>query len=165
MTQPEQTEKPDYRAWHIPLRRDQLTLRQAREDLAPVGAGQEEVPLMVQLVENPGYRIPGFELFHGEANCWTCHGSAEFTGPGLHVITENPPAGGLAAGIKVPGLRGIAQTGPYFHDGSAATLEYSRVIMDASAGSLSVSGQNATLTFEVELLGVVPNPAGAAPAP
>jgi mono/diheme cytochrome c family protein len=64
----------------------------------------------------------GFELFHGKANCWSCHESAEFTGPGLHVITENPPEGGLAAGLKVPGLRGIAQTAPYFHDGSAADL-------------------------------------------
>lgn len=64
----------------------------------------------------------GFELFHGDAGCSGCHGSAEFTGPGLHVITATPPAGGLAAGIKVPGLRGIAQTAPYFHDGSAADL-------------------------------------------
>lgn len=64
----------------------------------------------------------GFELFHGDANCWTCHQSAEFTGPGLHVITEVPPAGGLAAGIKVPGLRGVARTAPYFHDGSASDL-------------------------------------------
>jgi mono/diheme cytochrome c family protein len=64
----------------------------------------------------------GFELFHGEANCWQCHASAEFTGTGLHVITEVPPAGGLAAGIKVPGLRGVSQTAPYFHDGSAEDL-------------------------------------------
>lgn len=64
----------------------------------------------------------GFELFHGDAGCAGCHGSAEFTGPGLHVITATPPAGGLAAGIKVPGLRGIARTAPYFHDGSAMDL-------------------------------------------
>jgi hypothetical protein len=64
----------------------------------------------------------GFELFHGDAGCSGCHGSAEFTGPGLHVITATPPAGGLAAGIKVPGLRGIARTAPYFHDGSAMDL-------------------------------------------
>jgi hypothetical protein len=64
----------------------------------------------------------GFELFHGDAGCSGCHSSAEFTGPGLHVITANPPAGGLAAGIKVPGLRGVAQTAPHFHDGSAADL-------------------------------------------
>jgi hypothetical protein len=64
----------------------------------------------------------GFELFHGAAGCSACHQSAEFTGPGLHSITANPPAGGLAAGIRIPGLRGISRTAPYFHDGSAADL-------------------------------------------
>jgi mono/diheme cytochrome c family protein len=65
----------------------------------------------------------GFELFHGKANCVACHQTADLTGPGLFTdITAMPPQGGLAAGIKVPGLRGIATTAPYFHDGSAATL-------------------------------------------
>jgi len=64
----------------------------------------------------------GFELFHGEAACSRCHRSPEFTGPGLHVITATPPAGGLAAGIKVAPLRGIGKTAPYFHDGSAPDL-------------------------------------------
>ena len=64
----------------------------------------------------------GFELFHGAANCAGCHTSAEFTGPGLHAITAAPPAGGLAAGIKVPGVRGVSRAAPHFHDGSAADL-------------------------------------------
>lgn len=65
----------------------------------------------------------GFQLFHGEANCVACHSSPDFTGPGLFTdITETPPAGDLASGIHVPSLRGIGQTAPYFHDGSAATL-------------------------------------------
>jgi mono/diheme cytochrome c family protein len=64
----------------------------------------------------------GFALFHGKANCVACHMSAEFTGPGKHSITEVAPAGGLRDGIKVPGLRGIAKTAPYFHDGSAPDL-------------------------------------------
>jgi mono/diheme cytochrome c family protein len=64
----------------------------------------------------------GFALFHGKANCVACHSTAEFTGPGRHSITEVAPAGGLRDGIKVPGLRGIAKTAPYFHDGSAADL-------------------------------------------
>src|ERR1041384_5632528 len=51
--------------WHIPLSRAQLTLREAKASLAQVGAKQEEIPLMIQLVENPRYRIPGLELFHG----------------------------------------------------------------------------------------------------
>ncbi|MCI0536236.1 MAG: hypothetical protein L0Z50_13500, partial [Verrucomicrobiales bacterium] len=29
------------------------------------GARQEDIPLMVQLVENPRFDIPGFDLFHG----------------------------------------------------------------------------------------------------
>lgn len=66
----------------------------------------------------------GFMLFYGEARCSRCHQSAEFTGPRLFTgITLNPPEGGLADGIKVPGLRGISRTAPYFHDGSAATLD------------------------------------------
>ena len=64
----------------------------------------------------------GFELFHGAARCAGCHSSADFTGPGLFAITEKPPAGGLAEGVKVPSLRGIRTTAPYFHDGSAPDL-------------------------------------------
>jgi mono/diheme cytochrome c family protein len=65
----------------------------------------------------------GLALFHGKANCAACHRSAEFTGPGLFAdITASAPSGGLAAGIKVPGLRGIARTAPFFHDGSVADL-------------------------------------------
>lgn len=66
----------------------------------------------------------GFRLFYGRANCGGCHGSAEFTGPVITAnITDEPPMGGLAGGIKTPGLRGVRLTAPYFHDGSAATLE------------------------------------------
>lgn len=54
-----------YKDWHIPFRRDQLTLREARSALASVGAGQQDIPLMIQLVENPRFRIPGLTLFHG----------------------------------------------------------------------------------------------------
>jgi hypothetical protein len=66
----------------------------------------------------------GFRLFYGKAGCSSCHQTAEFTGPGLFKnITIVPPSGGLADGIKVPGLRGVSKTAPYFHDGSAATLD------------------------------------------
>ncbi|MDT8283028.1 MAG: c-type cytochrome, partial [Gammaproteobacteria bacterium] len=68
----------------------------------------------------------GMELFFGKANCVACHNSAEGTGAeGQYFtnITEQAPTGLLALGIKTPGLRGLAFTAPYFHDGSAATLE------------------------------------------
>jgi hypothetical protein len=54
-----------YRQWHNPLARDQLTLQEVRDSMSWVGAAQQEIPLMIQLVENPKYRIPGFTLFHG----------------------------------------------------------------------------------------------------
>ena len=51
--------------WHIPLSRDELTLRQSLTSLAGVGARQQQIPLIVRLLENPKYRLPGFTLFHG----------------------------------------------------------------------------------------------------
>lgn len=66
----------------------------------------------------------GARLFSGKANCVACHSTRDFTGPGLFTdITAVPPTGDLAGGIKVPGLRGVSRTAPYFHDHSAATLE------------------------------------------
>ena len=67
----------------------------------------------------------GWRLFYGKANCVACHSSGEGTGAvGKYFtnIVENPPQGLLSIGIKTPGLRGLAFTAPYFHDGSAATL-------------------------------------------
>jgi hypothetical protein len=54
-----------YQHWHHPLNRDQLTLRQVYDSLSQAGAGQLDIPLMIQLVENPRYKFPGFTLFHG----------------------------------------------------------------------------------------------------
>jgi len=51
--------------WHIPWHCDQLTLREGLAYLAPVAAAPQEIPLLVRLVENPRYRIPGLTLFHG----------------------------------------------------------------------------------------------------
>lgn len=66
----------------------------------------------------------GKALFEGKAKCATCHPAAtEFISAGRYSdITAAAPTGDLAGGIKVPGLRGIGLTSPYFHDSSAATL-------------------------------------------
>jgi cytochrome c553 len=66
----------------------------------------------------------GKTLFEGKAKCATCHPAAgEFISAGRYSnITATAPTGDLAGGIKVPGLRGIGLTAPYFHDSSAATL-------------------------------------------
>jgi cytochrome c553 len=66
----------------------------------------------------------GEALFTGKAGCAACHPAAtEFISAGRYTdITATPPTGDLAGGIKVPGLKGISKSAPYFHDGSAATL-------------------------------------------
>lgn len=54
-----------YRDWYIPFLQDNITLRQAHHSMSMVRADAEEIPLMVQLVENPRFQIPGIRLFHG----------------------------------------------------------------------------------------------------
>lgn len=51
--------------WHLPLGRGDITLRAARAELAELGAKQQEIPLVIQLVENPRFDVPGFDVFHG----------------------------------------------------------------------------------------------------
>jgi len=58
-------QKISYKQWYVPYLQDALTLRQAHQSMSLVRAGQEEIPLMVQLVENPKYQFPGFRVFHG----------------------------------------------------------------------------------------------------
>lgn len=87
----------------------------------------------------------GLELFNSKAACATCHTppffSAQFaTQDGIYYnmgigvqgrAGEDIDAGRQAvtkaeedwAAYKVPSLRNIAESGPYFHDGSVASLE------------------------------------------
>jgi hypothetical protein len=51
--------------WHIPLSAGHLTLRQGLKSLAEVGARQQKIPLLIRLMENPKYSLPGLMLFHG----------------------------------------------------------------------------------------------------
>jgi hypothetical protein len=73
---------------------------------------------------DPTPAAAGKTLFEGKAKCATCHpAAAEFISAGRYSdITATPLTGDLAGGIKVPGLRGVNLTAPYFHDNSAATL-------------------------------------------
>ncbi|MBI4870584.1 MAG: VCBS repeat-containing protein [Candidatus Riflebacteria bacterium] len=82
----------------------------------------------------------GLTMFNVRAGCAACHG-----GPLLGDAAEPPPASpfynigvtppshdigaaavfgvGLEAAFKVPGLRNVELTGPYFHNGGMATLD------------------------------------------
>jgi YVTN family beta-propeller protein len=64
-------------------------------------------------------------------SCGGCHGGTAFTNSALmplqNIGTLKPSSGkrlgGTLAGIDPPTLRDVWQTGPYLHDGSAATLD------------------------------------------
>jgi len=53
------------RSWYVPLSRATQTLRAAHAEMQGFGVGQDDIPFLVQLVENPKYDFPGVELFHG----------------------------------------------------------------------------------------------------
>jgi len=81
----------------------------------------------------------GFSIFTSEdkGNCVACHQAPNFTDNGFHNVGlksfghKNHDAGRykikpvrlMDGAFKTPPLRGIASTAPYFHDGSAKTLE------------------------------------------
>jgi cytochrome c peroxidase len=84
----------------------------------------------------------GAELFVAKAGCGTCHSGVLFTdlkyhnvGIGMDAAEPDPGRGKpandpkLNGAFKTPTLRDISQSAPYFHDGSAATLEEAVDIM------------------------------------
>ncbi len=82
-------------------------------------------------------QVNGFKVFVGKANCVACHSAPNFTDNGFHNIglasfgKKNPDVGRFAqrplklmkGAFKTPTLRDTSYAAPYFHDGSAHTLE------------------------------------------
>jgi hypothetical protein len=62
---------PPHEQWHVPLSEETLLLGQAYDSLRAIGLRQEQIPLMVQLVENPRFDLPGFDLFPGATSLET----------------------------------------------------------------------------------------------
>lgn len=74
MSLPDANCTPDSKAardWFIPLSEQDLTLRQAAELLRDVGLQQREIPLIVQLAENPKFELAGVTLFKGATDLQT----------------------------------------------------------------------------------------------
>ncbi|MEO1693958.1 MAG: cytochrome c peroxidase [Pseudomonadota bacterium] len=74
----------------------------------------------------------GFQIFTGAGQCVTCHASDRLTDDRFHDIGIQTADLGRATvtgrpsdryRFKTPTLRAIARTAPYFHNGSAATLQ------------------------------------------
>jgi cytochrome c peroxidase len=80
--------------------------------------------------------IEGYALFMGKGRCAACHtppfyGNSTFYNVGLEQGKATPDIGRSnvtkkpedTSAFKTPSLRSVALSAPYFHDGSAATLE------------------------------------------
>ena len=75
----------------------------------------------------------GFDLFVGAGGCGTCHVLPSFD-------KREPEDVGSGGTFKVPALRAVGQTGPWFHDGRYATLEEAvRVMWDFNARKIGSS--------------------------
>ncbi|MEJ2682707.1 MAG: cytochrome c peroxidase, partial [Gammaproteobacteria bacterium] len=79
---------------------------------------------------SPG-AVRGLAIFKGKARCTQCHDGANFTDNSFHNIGLNSQDVGRGAVVgdasfnkafKTPGLRNVALTAPYMHDGSEPTL-------------------------------------------
>jgi cytochrome c peroxidase len=83
--------------------------------------------------------LEGYRLFKS-LGCSSCHqgvnvGGNLFQRQGVfHPLVQGPPEI-----VRVPSLRNVATTAPYFHDGSAATL-------DDAVRKMGLAQLNATLT-------------------
>ena len=74
--------------------------------------------------------VAGQTLFRGSAQCVQCHAGPDFTDSANGVLrdvgTIKPSSGkrlgGTLSGIDTPTLKGLWNSAPYLHDGSAATL-------------------------------------------
>ena len=57
--------------WYVPLSCENKTLREAYLEMKVFGLKQEDVPFIIQLVENPKFDLPGIDIFHGSAELET----------------------------------------------------------------------------------------------
>lgn len=88
--------------------------------------------------------VRGKAVFEGKAQCIACHSGPQFTDAnlGLHPPSDSaaePESPSYAARsatkmYRTSPLKGVWQHAPYFHDGSAATLEDVATVYDAKRG-------------------------------
>ncbi|VAW90689.1 hypothetical protein MNBD_GAMMA21-1769 [hydrothermal vent metagenome] len=57
-----------WRDWHVPFSHDQFTLEDILASAMHQQAAQDDVPLIVQLIENPKFDVPWITLFNGAVN-------------------------------------------------------------------------------------------------
>jgi DNA-binding beta-propeller fold protein YncE len=108
-----------------PTLRDSLTSTMKR--LGGIGLDKMQTDALAAYLEAlPAVRTPtrdgqmvarGKKLFEGDAGCRSCHEGSSYTDQTQHKFSGTLPES------DTPSLLGLAASAPYFHDGSAATLE------------------------------------------
>jgi len=110
------------------------SLRQTIARLGGNGVGKAQLRGLVAYLEGlPPVRVPtrspgaitrGKALFESAAlGCDTCHDGDALTDRAVHRFGRTPATDRAGSLIDTPSLNGLAASAPYFHDGSAATLE------------------------------------------
>src|SRR5262249_52024773 len=100
--------------------------------------------------------VAGKALF-ASLNCASCHTGNQFTDSSadvLHDVGTLKPSSGQRlgqplTGIDTPTLKGIWETPPYFHDGSAATLTN---VFDSTNGLHGTAAASLTPTQKQQLI-------------
>ncbi|MCH9670486.1 MAG: hypothetical protein K0U93_03465 [Gammaproteobacteria bacterium] len=59
-----------WRDWQIPLSCREVTLADALKSAEHMAADQNDVPLIIRLIENPKFDIPGVNIFDGAVNLY-----------------------------------------------------------------------------------------------
>jgi sugar lactone lactonase YvrE len=89
----------------------------SKRDLASLSAFVESMPLPRAPTRELGAVARGNALFESaDLGCASCHEGDAYTDRDRHAF-------GTKHAFDTPGLAGLAASAPYFHDGSAATLE------------------------------------------
>jgi len=55
----------NYKKWHIPIDKDDILIKDALIDMELYSNKQFEVPIIVQIIENPKFKIPGLTFIEG----------------------------------------------------------------------------------------------------
>lgn len=107
-----------------------------------------------------GEEMRGFRIFVGKGGCVSCHGGWRMTDDAFHdigVAGDDPGRSVVAGGapgipaFKTPGLRQVAQTAPYMHNGSIAALE--DVVAHYAGGHLKRPSLGPNLVRDLNLNG------------
>src|SRR5262249_2036217 len=88
----------------------------SRRDTDSLAAYLESLPTVRTPTRDAAQVARGRQVFEAEG-CRSCHAGPAYTDP------PRPKLGGRLKESDTPSLLGLAASAPYFHDGSAATLE------------------------------------------